>query len=229
MFEVNGEYANRKGKYTVLEIDAPKMYVRYQDGTHAELNMNVQARIWENIVAEQEAEAATRSARAARRGTQVNQHFIKVVSITSVEELTFPGWPEQVVMVGAAEEAQPVKSGDRLIYYALESQTFFAVATIIGDAFTANPKEYFFKNDVQTARFFPIDVDAVAPNLERGLPVDDVELESYPNLEKMRLKVESLLKISEDDFELLAELLTEVSEGEDGDFDNDEYDEEDEL
>ena len=54
MFEVGGEYANRNGKYKVLEINDPKMTVEYEDGTTAELRMNIQERIWENIQAEKE-------------------------------------------------------------------------------------------------------------------------------------------------------------------------------
>ena len=45
MFEVNGEYANRKGKYTVLALTPPKMKVQYEDGSVANVNINIQARI----------------------------------------------------------------------------------------------------------------------------------------------------------------------------------------
>ena len=58
MFELNGVYRNRIGEYTVLALNGPRMTVRYADGSEAELNVNIQARIWENIVAEQEARAA---------------------------------------------------------------------------------------------------------------------------------------------------------------------------
>ena len=94
MFEVNGIYANRKGKYTVLAINEPKMHVRYEDGAEAQ-------------------------------------------------------------------------------------------------------------------------------SLETAVSIDNVELESYPKLAKMRLESFAYLKISEDDFELLAELLTEVTEDEDIDTDDD--------
>ena len=67
MFEVNQSYANRKGKYTVLEVNPPKMRVRYEDGTEAELNVEIQTRIWENIQSEEEARVVARTARRRRR------------------------------------------------------------------------------------------------------------------------------------------------------------------
>ncbi len=67
MFEVNGSYANRKGRYTVLEVNPPRMLVRYEDGSEAELNMDIQERIWQNIAAEIEARESSRAAREERR------------------------------------------------------------------------------------------------------------------------------------------------------------------
>lgn len=82
--------------------------------------------------------------------------------------------------------------------------------------------------DHNQAHFFSIDIDAEAHSLKQAVSIDSVELESYPNLMKMRLQPESFLKMSEDDFELLAELLTEVSEDDEEDLeDEEEYEEED--
>ena len=231
MFEVNNVYANRKGKYTVLAINPPKMSVQYEDGTLADLNIDIQERIWVNIVAEQEARAASRSARLIQKGGST-RYFIKVVNIPALGDLAFPGWQERVVMaskiIDPTGEAE-IRQGDRLIYYAVETQTFFAVVTITGPAAEADPKDYFFNLDAESAFFFPVDVDAAALTLEGGVAVDSVELESLPNFRKMRLEPESFLRISEDDFELLAELLTEVSEDETEELEEDEeYEEEDE-
>lgn len=230
MFEVNGVYANRRGQYTVLEVDEPRMRVRYEDGTEAELNIDIQARIWENIAAEQEARASRSSARAARRGisTLEVQHFIKVISIPAVDDITFPGWPEQVVLVKSPEQASQIKAGDRLIFYAIETRTYFAVATITGPTFEADPKEYFFTINADSMLFFPLDVDAVSSSLEKGVDIDSVELESQPNFKRLRLEPESFMPISEDDFELLAELLTEVAEEEEEEEEEEEYEEEEE-
>jgi hypothetical protein len=230
MFEVNGVYANRRGQYTVLEVSPPRMRVRYEDGSEAELNIDIQERIWENIAAEQEARASRSSARAARRATLTleAQHFIKVISIPAVDEFTFPGWPEQVVLVKLPEQAVQIKGGDRLIFYAIEARTFFAVATITGPAFEADPKEYFFTINADSMFFFPIDIDAVSSSLEKGVDIDTVELESQPNFKRLRLESETFLPINEDDFELLAELLTEVAEEEEEEEEEEEYEEEDE-
>lgn len=227
MFELNGVYRNRVGEYIVLSMDGSKMKVRYADGTEAELNIPIQARIWENIVAEQEVRAGHRAARAASANKDTT-YYIKVVSIPPGEELAFPGWAERVVMVPGEE--QPVvtlKAGDRFIYYAREAQTFFAVVTITGDVFLAAPKQYTFTTEVAKASFFNVDVDAASVDLEHGVSVDSVEMESYPDFRRQHLEAEGFYKISEDDFELLAEALTEVAEDEDEDVEEyEEYEDE---
>jgi hypothetical protein len=225
-FEVNGTYANRIGQYKVLAVNPPKMKVRYEDGSEAELNMAIQARIWENIEAEMEAKQASRMARQ-QRAANVN-HYIKAVNAMADGDATFPGWAERVV-TAVGNEAQ-VKQGDRLIYYGLDTKTFFAVATITGDMYTADPREYFYKTDADSWPFFPVDVDAAALSPEEGIPVESVELESQPQFRKLKLAPESYLTINEDDFELLAEWLTELSEEEidDDDFEDEDYEEDDE-
>ncbi|WP_420628576.1 hypothetical protein [Candidatus Leptofilum sp.] len=231
MFEVNGTYANRKGEYTVLAINPPKMRVRYtEDGSEAELKIELQARIWENIAVEYEAKVASRNARAVKRtAVPTANHYIKVISVPTVDEMNFPGWPERVVMAPSAESGIKLQSSDRLIFYALETQTFFAVATITSEPTTANPKEYFFTVPIESADFFPLDIDAVSSKLDKGADIDSVELESQPRFKRLRLEAEAFYPINEDDFELLAEALTEVAEDEEDEAeDDDEYDEEEE-
>ncbi len=226
MFKVNGTYANRKGKYTVLEINPPKMHVRYEDGSDADLNIERQERIWENIAVEIEAQEAKKNTRAGR-GLSTDQHFIQCISLPDVEELTFPGWPEKVIIARRSEDVAAVKKGDRVIIYLIELQIFYAVVTITNDGVTKKPKDYFYNIDEQNALFFSFDIDAEAQSLETAVSIDSVELESYPNLAKMRLEHDAYLKVSEDDFELLAELLTEVTEDDDDEAieDDDDYEE----
>jgi len=220
MFEVNGIYANRKGEYTVLAIDPPMMHVRYADGTEADLKIALQERIWENIAAEYEAKTISKSSRPrAPKGTR---HYIKTVSITLGEDLIFPGWAERLVM-GPQSDEFPVNTGDRLIIYVLESKVFIAVATITGEPKTADPKEYFYTVPFDSANFYPVDIDVEVSKIENGVDVDTVELESQPRFKRLRLDVESFLPISEDDFELLAEALTEMSEEEE-EFEDDDLD-----
>jgi len=227
MFEVNGVYRNRIGEYSVLAVDGRRMTVRYSDGTEAELNINIQARIWENIVAEQEARAA--SSRHLRQSSKDTTHYIKAVSIPPGEELVFPGWQERVVMAPTAELAQRIKTGDRFIYYAIEAQTFFAVVTITGDMFEADPKQHTYTTDLARAAFFPTDIDAAAPDLEHGVNIDSIDLESYPDFGKLHIDPETFFRISEDDFELLAEALTEITEDEEEEVEDYEEYEEDEV
>jgi hypothetical protein len=223
MFEVGGTYANRKGKYTILSLNGPKMRVRFDDGSTADLNVDIQHRIWENIQVEEDAKQAARAARASLRGraySQSTQFFIKPISMLAAEELTFPGWQERVAATG--DETKEIKAGDRLIYYAIEPQVFFAVATVTGVSFEAGGK------DSQQVSFYPIDLDAHAHNLEKAVALDSVELESQPNLKELLKQPDTYFKISEDDFELLAELLTEVTEEEEEDEEEEEEEEEDE-
>jgi hypothetical protein len=220
MFELNETYANRRGKYVVLAVNPPKMQVRFEDGSHAELNMDIQQRIWENIQAEVDARSASRS-RLHRDRTSTTQFFIKPISILAAEELTFPGWQERVAATGSSE--QEIRSGDRLIYYAIEAQVFFAVATITGASFESGKNK---DEEGRQVQFFPIDLDAHAHNLDKAVTFDSVELESQPNLKSLLNKPDTYIAINEDDFELLAELLTEVAEEEDEDEDDEEEDEE---
>jgi len=220
MFNVNGVYRNRIGQYQVLSINGQRMSVRYEDGEEAELNVNIQVRIWENILAEQEARAA--SNRLLRSPSKDTNHYIKAVSIPPGEELLFPGWQERVVMVPDEGQAEKIKAGDRLIYYAVEAQIFFAVVTVTGELFTADPKQYTYTTDARKAYFFPVDIDAAAVSLdaETGVTIDSVELESIPDFRQTRVEAGVFYKISEDDFELLAEALTEITEGEDEDLED---------
>jgi hypothetical protein len=227
MFELNEVYRNRVGEYTVLSINGQRMTVRYADGSEAELNVNIQARIWENIVAEQEARAA--SSRHLRQSGKDTTHYIKAVSLPPGEELVFPGWQERVVMVPSPELAQRMKPGDRFIYYAIEAQTFFAVVTLTGERYEADPKQHTYTTELGKASFFPTDVDAAAPDLEHGVSVDSIDLESYPNFGKLHIESETFYRISEDDFELLAEALTEITEDEEEEVEEYEDDDEDEV
>ena len=155
MFEVNGIYANRKGAYTILSINGPKMVVRYEDGSEATLKVGMQERIWQNISAEEEAQEAVRRAKAAKkRTTSSNTRFlIKVVS-SPANDFTFPGWQEKVVVILSNSEERPRNSGDRLIYYIMETQSFVAIATVTGESFTANPKKYTYALAQKEAEFF---------------------------------------------------------------------------
>jgi hypothetical protein len=52
-FIVGGKYRNRIGEYEVLQLDEPSMVIRYSDGRTHVTKVDVQARIWENIQAEE--------------------------------------------------------------------------------------------------------------------------------------------------------------------------------
>lgn len=217
MFEVNGNYANRKGNYTVIAINGPKMKVQYEDGSTADLNCEIQHRIWENIVAEREIARARRI--NSLRGMQV-KHYIKTLSVSEEADLMIPGLRQRTVV---ALSDSPLEPGDRLIYYAVEPQVFFAVVTVTAKPRTALAKEYFFGEDGSAEiKIYPIDVDAHIESLSEAVSVDSAYLESLPQ-HKARLRhKDNYFFISEDDFELLAELIMEIDADEEEDDDDDE-------
>ena len=222
MFEVGGKYANRIGEYTVLEINEPKMMVRYADGTTAELRMNIQQRIWENILAEEEA-SNSRAVRKARRYPGKEPRFyIRSFAFLGADETDDLSRKEYI----SSTSGQQLQPGDRLIYYAIETQVFFAVVTITQASVKRTGSPTTGGDDV-TVNVYQIDVDAQAEKLKRAVPIDSVELESQPNFKKLLGESEIYLEINEDEFELIAEMLTEFTEEEEDDEEEEEEEFED--
>jgi hypothetical protein len=52
-FTVGRTYRNRQGEYEVLAIHGDQMTIRYKDGVEKSANVTLQARIWENIQADE--------------------------------------------------------------------------------------------------------------------------------------------------------------------------------
>ena len=69
---------------------------------------------------------------------------------------------------------------------------------------------------------YPIDIDAHSDNEDYTVALDSVELESLPNFKDLLRRASNYFTINEDDFELLAELLTEVSEEDEEELEEDE-------
>ncbi len=68
-FEVGKMYRNRVGEYVVVHIEGDTMKIRYVDGGMLDTDVDIQARIWENIQFEDQmkrAEERQRQAREAR-------------------------------------------------------------------------------------------------------------------------------------------------------------------
>lgn len=207
MFEIGGAYSNRIGRYTVLELNDQTMLVQYEDGVTAELNINIQERIWENIAVEEEAKSNRKRKRGRKRKPSKTKYFIKPFSILSAEDMLTTG---QLTKVGTSETSiTRVRPENRLIYYAIESKVFFAVVTITGPA--KKPKGSAPVNENEPY-LFPVDVDVYAPSIDKALSVSAVELESQPKIKKKLVEGVDYLEISEDDFELMAEILAELAE-----------------
>jgi hypothetical protein len=199
------------------------MSVTYDDGTATELRVNIQERIWENIQADLEAQAARQERR--QRAGGIGNFYLKTVESVTDDDLELPGLRDKLVIV--ENEHLPLRSGDRLIYYAVDHQVVFAVATITGDSKSINDTTFNLPG-AHDVNVFPLDVDAYIKNLEHAVGIESVELESLPDVRTKLKLVDLFLAITEDEFELLAELVTEVSEDEDEE-DDDLDDDDDDL
>jgi len=232
-FEINQQYANRNGRYTVLAINSDKIHVRYDDGKEAHLKTTIQARIWNNMSIEQQAAVGgqrkqqdTVHESALADGERMIGYYIKLINAPSLDEFSFPGWAENVLMVPDEAQAATIKPDDRVLIYVLNAANFVASVTVIGDMQMENPKVHFYTTAVSSpAPFFPTEVDAVAHNLMDGITYKAIGLDKLADfnkqLEEEYIIAESLIKINENDFENIAELLIELSE--------DDEDEEDEY
>ncbi len=225
MFEVNGTYANRKGNYTVISLDGTKMTVRYEDGSEASLNIGIQERIWENIDAERQAEAARNASR--QKTTPTVNFYIKTITVTEEGDLVEIGLRQRI---SAALEETNLDRGDRLIYYAVEPRLFLAVATITSEPKKGKAHDYFFGTDPKAkVLVYPIDIDALIENADAAIPANAMELESLPNHHETLVEPYQYHPINEDDFELLAELIMEIGESDDALVDDDDIEPDDEL
>lgn len=226
MFEVGQEYSNRRGRYTVLALNPPRMTVRFEDGSVVDLNIAIQERIWQNIVDDNEA-ARRKIARREARSLTDARLYVRSIVVADADDRSPGALREQLSMMPAG--APVVQSGDRFIYYAIEPRVFFAVATVTGSPVETKRKAAAKKVGGEVVYIVPLDWDTQARNLEGAISLDAVELESEPNFRALLQKPENYLAISEDDFELVAELLTELTEDELDDDEGEDIEEEEEL
>lgn len=228
MFEVGGKYANRKGEYKVLDIHDSKMTVKYQDGTTAELNIKIQERIWENILAETEIKQSRSARTKGSLGILGTQFFIRPVSSIIADQLAVRGFKEHVLEEEVSKHK--ISKGDRLIYFAIENQVFFAVVTITGEPAKPTSRDRLTEQQSDASvLLFPVDIDARATKVDNAVPVDGIEIESQPDILQLLNNDDTYIPITEDEFEVLAELLTEASEEEDDDEDQADLDDEEDF
>lgn len=222
MFELGGRYANRIGNYEVVELNEPKMTVRYEDGTTAELSMNIQYRIWENIRAEQEIKNSRSRKSRKTRSTRSTQYYVRPVNTLIAELLGERGWKEHV---GISEMADlKISPGDRLLYFSIEGQVFFAVATVTSAPKKPSKKDKIpEKHSANSVLLFPLDIDAQATIGTQANAFDTMEFESQPKMNKLVMVENSYIRITEDEFELLAELLSAVTEEDEDDEEDEEF------
>lgn len=227
MFEVNGEYSNRKGNYTVVSITGARMVVRYKDGTEEDLKMNIQERIWENILAEEEAAAAKQKKKTKKHGAKV-KFFIKTVSMAGEDDFAMPSLKRRQAV---SLQDGVLSPGDRLLYYAIEARQFFAVTTITAAPKKGKARDFMFGDDLSVkVHLHPIDIDAHVVDPKIASSADSTELEIIADQLALLTEKDKYIGISEDDFELVAELVMEsdaAAEDMQDDDDEDEIEDED--
>lgn len=209
MFEVDGRYANRSGYYTVLSINPPKMTVRYDDGKIADLRINIQERIWENLQAEL-AKAEMVSSSANGGSTTSTRFYIKSIPAIADDDLMSENVKDFLAIFDEKDSNE--NPGDRFIFLAYEQGIIFAVATINGESIKLKGAAY---NDRTGVRIFPIDIDSYVKRVESGLSIEDVELESQPDFLRKLSVPDTVLEITEDEFENVAEILGEEDDDDD--------------
>lgn len=193
----------------VLALKGDKMDVRYEDGTESSLKISIQERIWENIVAEQHAEEA-KATKSKKKTLSTTSHYIKTLTISEDDDLSIPGLKQRVAVASKETILNP---GDRLIYYASDKKLFFAVATVTTKPKKGKAIDYQFGPADKTAvHVYPIDVDAHIIITSAAVAVETTELESVSEPTESLAKTDEYYKISEDDFELLSELITEAGD-----------------
>ncbi len=78
-FQVGGRYRNRQGEYEIVSLDGSKMVIRYSNGSVLKTSVELQARIWQNIQAEESmrprVEKAGSLSRRRRQGGQRGLEF----------------------------------------------------------------------------------------------------------------------------------------------------------
>ncbi len=210
MFEVGGEYINRKGKYKVLEIAGNKMTVKYEDGSTSELNVAIQERIWQNILADRGSVDRQSKKKQPANVTKSN-FYIRTISLATVKDTAISAVQEWLSLI--QDSAPTIGQGDRFIFYAIEPACFFAVATTTKPPSKASQKIPKYFDDKEGKIFsLSLDWDASVAILEEGVDLNSIELESQPDFKKLLTQDGLFLSVSEDDFELLAELIAEHSE-----------------
>ena len=66
-FEIGEQYRNRRGEYKVVGLDGSRMVIQYADGGLLRTTVEMQARIWRNIQAEERVEALRSRKRSSKR------------------------------------------------------------------------------------------------------------------------------------------------------------------
>ena len=95
VFEVDGIYKNRKGEYEVLEISDPTMVIRYTNGETARVTIDIQARIWGNMMIEESAHLSSRKVKkhsTKRRTRRLGKDFQGLEEEDFKEGVTGTSW-----------------------------------------------------------------------------------------------------------------------------------------
>jgi hypothetical protein len=193
-----------------VEINEPKMTVEYDDGSTAELNMKIQLRIWENIQAEEEIKTSRPTKKKRKPKRKGTKFFVRPVDSLVAEQLGVRAYKEHVLEKSLTK--LNLSLGDRFIYFSIESKVYFAAATITGTLAKPTKKDLLTEQQIGASIFlFPVDVDARASKVESAVPVDGVEFDSHPDIRELLKNEDTYISITEDEFEALAELLTEAT------------------
>lgn len=111
LFEVGGKYRNRDGEYEVVAIDGDQMTIRYADGRTVTSPIRLQARIWENMMMEEEIKQEVPPTRKPRRSSKATGSAASAIdkfgrNFQGLEEKDFQG-----SVVGTTWRSRPMLGG----------------------------------------------------------------------------------------------------------------------
>jgi hypothetical protein len=155
LFKIGGKYRNRDGEYEVIAIDGDDMTIRYTDGRTLHTPISQQARIWENMLMEEEIAQEIPPTRKTRRSSSTTGS-----TSSSIDKFgrNFQGLAEedfQDSVVGTTWRSRPMLGGllaKRL--WSLSGKLFESRAIYNRpEIHVYQPQFYVAKNSLMVAKF----------------------------------------------------------------------------
>jgi len=160
-FRVGDTYRNRDGEYEVISIDEPKMVIRYSDGRVLEAKVGIQARIWQNIRAEEGTEVPVERSGPTPRSSHPPTPGQRGLRFQGLQEhdfqkgVTGTSWRRRTTLGGLLAQRMSDATGDFFQSYAIyrRAEVHIANPTHYGTETRLREPKFVFGLDAQRARY----------------------------------------------------------------------------